>query len=198
MVSVVDICNRSIIKADGNLITALSQDSEEAINCTVLYPQLLDEVLRAHFWNFAIDQATLNQAVDAPLFGFAYKYLLPADYIRIYRMKESRAAYKIKSGYLHTDLSSVDIEYVRRETDTTKFDAMFVTAMTLRLGSELAYPIAGSAERAQQLLNEYTQFIKLAKRSDGQEGTPDSLTADAYVDSRHGNGGYNSNDWTSF
>ena len=194
MVSEVDICNRSLIKVDGNLITSLSQETEEAVLCNVLYPQIRDEVLRAHFWNFAIKQATLNQTVATPTFEFNYKYALPSDYIRIYSLKEVGQRYKIKGGELHTNLSGVDIEYVARETDTTRYDAMFVTALSLRLASELAYPVAGSSERQQLLLAEYNQFIKEAKRRDGQEGTPDSLTADLFVDSRHG---YGSADWTA-
>jgi len=183
MVSTVEICNRAITKVHGDFITSLTQDSEEAKYCNLLFPQIRDEVLRAHFWN--IEQSTLQQSANTPSFDFNYKYALPPDYIRIYRLDNSRARYKIKGKFLHTNLSSVKIEYVKKETDTTKFDPMFVTALAIRLAAELAYPIAGSQSRANELLGEYTDYIKLAKRSDGQEGTPDSLTADLFVDSRH-------------
>jgi len=194
--SEIDICNRALIAVHGPTITSLSQGTEEADKCSVLYPQIRDEVQREHFWNFAIKQATLNQLTGTPLFDFTYKYALPADYVRIYRLENSRQRYKIKSGELHTNSGAVKIEYVSNVTDTTKFDSMYATAVSLRLGAELAYPIAGSTERGSVLMAEYNQYLKRAKRADGQEGTPDSLTADLFVDSRHGN--YNhSRDWTS-
>lgn len=198
MVSDVELCNRALIKVHGNLITSLTQDSEEATYCNALFNQIRDEVLRAHFWNFAIKQETLQRKTDTPKFDFLYKYGLPPDYIRIYRLDQSRARYKIKGNELHTDLAGLDIEYVSRVTDTTKFDAMFNTAFVLRMAAELAYPIAGSTERAQAILGEYGQFIKEAKRADGQEGTPDSLTADLFVDSRHEYSSGSTRDWAAY
>jgi hypothetical protein len=197
MVSEVDICNRAILEVHGSPITSLSDNSEEGVSCSILYPQLRDEVLRAHFWNFAITQKTLQLDVTAPLFGFQRRYLLPEDYIRIRRLKFDRHSYKVQGNYLHTDSSGVDIEYVKREENTTLFDPLFVSALVLRLASSLAYPIAGSAERAGQLLTQYTSFMKEAKRRDGQEGTPDDLTADLFVDSRRGDSGNYPSDWTN-
>lgn len=197
MVSVIDICNRALIKVDGNTITSLDQNIEEAVKCKILYPQIRDEVLREHFWNFAIKQATLQQSTLGPEFEFDYKYALPSDYIRIYRLKNRQNRYKVKGRFIHTNLSSLLAEYVSRETDTTKFDPMFVTCLVLRLAAELAYPIAGSSDRAEVILKEYESFLKKAKRADGQEGTPDSLTAELFVDSRHGYGDINSRDWST-
>tara|TARA_S200002703_G_scaffold148538_1_gene145343 strand:- start:1543 stop:2136 length:594 start_codon:yes stop_codon:yes gene_type:complete len=196
MVSEVDICNRGLIKVHAPLITSLTQDSPEAILCNAVYDQIRDEVLRAHFWNFAIKQVSLEQLTETPVFEFDYKYALPADYVRVYRLENPNQRYKIKSGELHTNQSTMKMEYVAKITDTTKFDPMFVTALSLRIGAELAYPLAGSNDRYRELLAEYEQYIKMAKRADGQEGTPDSLTADLFVDSRHEYGGSYPVDWT--
>lgn len=192
MVSEVDICNRTLISIHTPLITSLSEDSEQAVMCNVLYPQVRDEVLRAHFWNFAMAQATLQQSATTPLFDFSYAYELPSDYVRIRRIQND-PRYKIKGTELHTNQASALIEYVSKVTDPTKFDSMFVTALALRLGAALAYPLAGSESRAASLGAQYEKYIKEAKRADGQEGTPDSLTADLFVDSRQGF----YKDWTS-
>lgn len=196
MSSEVQICNRALIKLHATLITSLTEESEEAVFCNSLYPQVRDEVLRMHFWNFAVKQATLQQLVGTPKFDFQYKYQLPSDYVRIYRMENSRQRYKIKGQELHTDLTSVDIEYIAKVTDPTKFDPMFSNAVSLRLAAELAYAIAGSESRGQSLLAEFEQYMKKAKRADGQEGTPDKLTADLFVNSRHEYGTSGNLDWT--
>lgn len=197
MVSEVQICNRALIMIHADTITALSDESPEGVACNVLYPQVRDEVLRAHFWNFAVAQKNLQQDSDTPLFDFNYQYTLPADYIRIYRLENDSYRYKVKGRKIHTDASGVKIEYIKRETDTTLYDPLFVACVATRLASLMAYPIAGSESRAATLLEEYKDLLKEAKRRDGQEGTPDDLTADLFVDSRYQDTGY-SNDWTKY
>lgn len=191
MVSEVDICNRALSLIHADLITSFEDDTESAIKCKIFYPQIRDEILREHFWNFAIDQAQLQKEATAPLFDFSNSFELPSDYIRIYRLSSRKNAYKRKGSAIHTDDSAVQIEYVKRITDTTKFDPLFTTILVLKLGASLAYPLAGSEGRGQSLLQEYEMMLKRAKRADGQEGTPDPITADKFVDARYGY-----RDWT--
>lgn len=195
MVSEVGICNRALIMIHADTITALSDEGVEGVACNILYPQVRDEVLRAHFWNFAVAQVQLQQDTETPLFDFSYQYTLPADYIRIFRLENDRQRYKVKGRKIHTNASSVKIEYIKKETDTTLYDPLFVAAVATRLASILAYPIAGSESRSATLLEEYRDILKEAKRRDGQEGTPEDLSADLWVDSRQFDGPA---DWTNY
>lgn len=190
MVSEVDICNRALIMIHADPISSLTEDNEEATFCSILYPQIRDEVLRAHFWNFAMEETTLNLSAEAPVLDlYSSKFLLPPDYIRIRRLENDRYKYKIKGKFLYSNTTSAKIEYVKKVTDTTLFDPLFVTALATKLASELAYPIAGSDNRAASLRTEYKDILAEAKRRDGQEGTPDDLKADTFVDSRHADTG---------
>lgn len=191
MFSVIQICNRSLVQIHAGTITSLNDDSEEARFCSILYPQVRDEVLRAHPWNFALDEEELTQDTTAPLTEFRYRYRLPDRCIRVLKIN-STARYKIKGRYLHTNESGVIIEFISRVTDTTTFDALFVAALATRLAAVLAYPISGSSDRATALNEEYASLLREAKRRDGQEGIPDDLEANKFVDSR--NDSYT--DWT--
>lgn len=192
MASEVDIANRALLKVHANPISRLRppEDSEESQACFTVYDQLLDEVLAAHPWNFAIKQVALNKLDVTPIDEFTFAYQLPNDCLRVLRIQKDkyRYRYKIKGDQLHTDLDGVKIEYISRVLDTTKFDPMFVSTLAIRIAAELAYPIAGSTERTQQLMVEYKDMLREAKRRDGQEGTPDPITAETFIDSRQQNG----------
>lgn len=196
MVSSVDICNRALLKIHARQISRLDppEDTEESQACFTVYEQLRDEVLRAHPWNFAVKLATLNKLSDAPAFDYQYAYQLPADCLRVLKLKEEnyRNRYKVIGDQLHTDLDGVNIKYTKRETDTTLFDPLFVSALVTRIAQELCYALAGSSERTAQLEAEYIRILREAKRRDGQEGTPDPVTAQTFVDS-HNNSNYDYN-----
>jgi hypothetical protein len=188
MVSEVAICNNALLKIHAQTITALTDNSQEAVACNILYSQMRDDVLTAHPWNFAIAEATPSLSVDAPIITqFSYKYLIPADSLRIIKVTDSSGnlhAFKVKGGFIHTNGSSIKCEYIKKQTDTAMFSSQFVDVLATRLASELAYALAGSSERSQFLAQLYSEKIKEAKRRDGQEGTPDRITASTWIKSR--------------
>lgn len=194
MVSAVDICNRALLKIHARQISRLDppEDTEESQACFTVYSQLRDEVLRAHPWNFAVKLGTLNKLATGPDFDYNYAYQLPADCLRVLKLEAEkyRNRYKIIGDQLHTDLDGVKIKYTKRETDTTLYDPLFVSALATRIAMELAYALAGSAERTQQLQSEYERILREAKRRDGQEGTPDPVTAQTFIDTHNNTNSY--------
>lgn len=195
MASDIQICNRALLRINARPIHTFEDDSEEAAGCNILYTQIRDEVLRAHFWNFAIKQQTLQLDATAPLFEFSNRFVLPSDYIRIFKLEDDRVVYKIKGGHLHTDSSTMKIEYVFRQEDTSTYDPMFCGVLSTRLAAELCYSLAGSADLKGQLLAEYETLIREAKRRDGQEGTPEDLKADLYLSAHAAGAGGSYSDW---
>jgi hypothetical protein len=189
MVSEVAICNNALLKIHAQTITALTDNSQEAVACNIYYEQMRDDVLTAHPWNFAITEATPSLSVDTPLITqFSYKYLIPADSLRIIKVVDSSGhphAFKVKGGFIYTNGSGIKCEYIRKETDTAKFSAQFVDVLATRLAGELAYALAGASERSQFLMSLYKDKLTEAKRRDGQEGTPDKITASTWINSRH-------------
>lgn len=77
----------------------------------------------------------------APAFEFTYQYTLPTDYIRVAKINDSTAKWKVENGFLLADVTTIKLLYVYKLTDTTKFDASFVEAMAARMAAEMAIPL---------------------------------------------------------
>lgn len=187
MVSEVQICNNALLKLKCNTITSLSDDGEEGVACNILYPQIRDAVLASHPWNFAVEQTNLQQLEDTPLFEFLYQYSLPNDCLRVLKATDSSGntvAHKVKGRNLHSDSGEIYIEYIKKVTDTTTYSPLFVETLATRLAASLAYPLTASETRSESLMAAYKDILKEAKTRDGQEGTPDRIQANAWIDSR--------------
>lgn len=185
MASVVGIVNSGLIKVGADTITSLTDDSPEARAANAQYEKLRDEVLRAHPWNFAVTRASLARLAEAPAFGFAYQYQLPADCLRVLAMNLGRARFEIEGRRLLTDEESADIVYIARITDPNAFDAMFREALAYRIAADLAYPLANSTTLAGTMMQLYRDALALARAIDGQEGgAQTAVEASNWIDVR--------------
>ena len=182
--SVVDICNNALIRIGSKTITSLSDGDKVANACNAIYEQTRDTLLRQHLWNFAIKRTTLASETTTPGFGYAYSYPLPADFIRAKEMYGSELPYKIEQSSLLTDEGNVNLVYIARITDVTKFDPLFVEALILSIALRLSYILIGSNSREQVLKDELKQTLFLAKQVDGQDDTPDQLNADRFLQAK--------------
>lgn len=184
--SKVSICNNALLLIGCNPITSLTDGNKAANACNLVFDRTLDTLLRMHLWNFAVTRATLASEVTAPAFGYANSYPLPADYIRLVGLEDHSMVYKIESGKLLTDSDVVNLIYIARIEDVTKYDPLFVEAFVLMLAMNLSYILIGSNQRIGSLKEEFDRKLFLAKQVDGHEDTPDPLEANTFLDSRLG------------
>jgi len=131
--SKVSICNNALLLIGCNPITSLTDGNKAANACNLVFDRTLDTLLRMHLWNFAVTRATLASEVTAPAFGYANSYPLPADYIRLVGLEDHSMVYKIESGKLLTDSDVVNLIYIARIEDVTKYDPLFVEAFVIFL-----------------------------------------------------------------
>jgi hypothetical protein len=184
MASVVGICNRALEKLGGGYIAALSEASKEARALNRAYDYVRDAVLRAHPWNFAIRRASLAPLADAPAWGFAVQYQLPADCLKVIDV-DTATRYEIEGRKVLSDQAgSIDIRYVARVTDPNEFDALFAEALAAALAMELAEDLTQSNTKRQLAAQDYANALREARRADGQEGAPLPLADGAWLDSR--------------
>lgn len=182
--SEVDICNNALIRIGSDTITSLNDVDKNSTACNAIFAQARDMLLRQHLWNFAIKRVQLAQEVTAPAFGFKYSYPLPSDFIRTVSLEDKRSHFKIEQGKLLTDDSVVKLIYIARIEDVTKFDPLFVEALTLTLAIKLTYIGIGSNSREQALKEELNKVMFTAKQVDGQDDIPDSLDASTFLESK--------------
>jgi len=182
MPSEVEICNAALIKmGDENTISAIGEDGREGETCELMYPQVRDLLLASHPWNFAIGRSTLSKNATSPAFEFDNQFLLPGDYLRGLMLYDSDEPWKVEGDQLLTNASTVKLIYIKKVTDTGIFPPLFVEALATRLAAEMAEVITGSSSRSAKLFKEFESKFREAKRRDGQEGTPDSLQANAFT-----------------
>jgi hypothetical protein len=184
--SKVSICNNALLLIGCNPITSLTDGNKASNACSLIFDRTLDTLLRIHLWNFAMTRVTLASETTAPAFGYAYSYPLPADYVRLSSLEGNSYPYKIEQGKILSDSSTMNLIYVARIEDVTKYDPLFVEAFILMLAMNLSYILIGSNSRIASLKEEFDKKIFLAKQVDGQEDTPDQLEANTFLESRLG------------
>lgn len=175
MASEVTICKRALEKLGAATIAALSEDSREARACNRVYETLRDSTLRAHPWNFACTRDSLAAHVDAPAWGYDYKYLLPSDCLKLVSVKDD-PAYELEGRYILTDASApLYIRYIKKVEDPEQFDALFVEALAARIAAELAEELTQSNTKKQTAMEDARAAMREAKRVDAQENPPVDL-----------------------
>lgn len=184
MSSVTDICNQALSKVGDELISCLTDSSKQARYCRMLYQPTRDAVLRAHPWNFAIERAELAQLSAVPAYEYTYQYKLPTDCLRVLQMEDVDMVFKIEGGKLLADEGTAKIKYIKRVTDSALFDSLFIAALSARLAAEMAVPLADSKTLAETMWELYLNKIGEARGIDAQEGTPDDVPADTWLNSR--------------
>jgi len=178
------ICNMAIHLLGAKRISALTDGTEEAQILTDVYDYILDEVLAAHPWNFAIKRDTLAELATEPEYEFENMFQLPNDCLRVIRMEDDDAVFSIESDALLTDEGEAKIKYIARITDTSKYSPHFVTTLAARLASEIAFPLTNSTSLAEAMFKMYQEKVKTASSCDGQEGTADKVDETSWIDDR--------------
>jgi len=188
-VSNVSICNLALQKIGQARITALDEDNSNARHCNVCFETLRDKELRAAMWNFALKRATLAASATAPDFKYSYAFPLPSDALRVIFPPRLGLDWKIEShegspAILTNDGSSLEIRYVARVTDPTKFDMSFVEMLACKIAWHLCEVITQSNTKKQALSDEYTDLKKEAKRLNAFERIPEEQPLDSWIAAR--------------
>jgi len=176
MASRTDIANLALTRLGAAHIVALDDDSVAAGVINTLFAPAVEAELRANLWHFSRTRARLAQMVDAPTFGFAAQYMLPADCLRLLRVSgipgnpAQQPPWQIEAGRILINHSGpLDILYIARVDDSGRFDALFVQVLAARLALEACERITNSNTKKQMLAEDYAQALKTARRANAIE-----------------------------
>lgn len=187
MASETSIANLAASKLgdDDQIIDLRSDDTRNARAIAAVYDAMRDAVLRAHPWNFAMTRASLPALSTAPVWGFANRFQLPADFIRFAGTEQDDPGYQIEAGCILTDAAApLNIRYVARVTDTGRFDDLFVEALACRIAAQVAMRLTGSPSIRDAAMADYKAAIAEAKGADGQENPPETYPEDDWMIAR--------------
>lgn len=177
MASVIEICNLALSRlGNSRSINSLSEQSKEANLCSLHYDTARMEVLADFDWNFAIKRVALaDTGLPPPDWQFAYRY--PTDCMRIAEImvpgcrvvpERFRVQYEVGSDaagtgrLIYTDQEDAWLKYVADVTDPNMFDALFRSALSWKIASEIGMPLASAPALVQNALTMYSQIIRSA------------------------------------
>lgn len=168
--SMVNIVNRALDHIGQQPLVSIDEPGPNPARIRRLWPQVRDAVLREHNWKSATRRTKLNELAARPAFGFARKYQLPPDFLRLVDTHPAGARVEVEGDSLLADEQDLAIAYVARIDDPGLFDASLKDVLSLKLAAELAYGISASVSLAGQLEDKYRLRLKEARRHDAREG----------------------------
>lgn len=172
--STIDVINKSLILLGANIITDLSEGSEESTYAASLWDGVRQACLRIHPWNFALIEIELPAVSGGSDFKHQYQYNLPADFIRLITVYDD-GGFKIKGKSIYSNRDSCKIRYIYDNTDVASWDVSFSNVVAYKLASELAYPITKSASLMDAMTQQFARHLIEAKAIDGSEDIEDPI-----------------------
>ena len=188
MASFVEISSNALRLLGDDPITSFSDDTERARLVNAVYEEMRDEGTRAAIWNCCKSRQVWASLSETPAFGWAYYHQLPADCLRVADVfsGDTRIDHAVEGRRLMTDVSSVNLIFLKRVTDPNELDVLFIAAYTARIAAELSLPISGSNTVATAMWRAYDMKITEARTIDSQEGTSANLDVQSILDARAG------------
>lgn len=195
--SEVSICNLALSKIGARKsISSLTEAGLEAETCNLHYEHLRDMLLQSHPWNFAIARASLSENATSPAFEYENQFYLPADYLRAIKLYNESQSWKVEGDQLLTDANTVNLIYIKKQTNPTFFPPLFVECLATLLAAEIEEEITNDTSKSAKLRQEFKEKFREAKRRDGQEGTPDRIISNGPAGFKSGiySGNFSPND----
>lgn len=193
MASESDIKNLALLKIGADSIVVGDNSRNDTVSA-LMYPEVRDNMLRSHPWNFASTRVKLAQSANSPQYEWEYQYPIPADFMRAMEVHDNSdgsglVEYKIEhdntdGSVIRTDAAEVWLTYVSKVTDPNKMPPDFRTAFSLALAAELAIPIAESSSLSERLEAKAIKALRKARSTDSMEDFPDQFPQGSWMTSR--------------
>lgn len=179
MASEVELCNLALAHL-GDEATVANIDppegSAQAEHCQRFYPIARNSLLEMHDWAFATKRTTLAMFSDEGA-QWTYSYAAPSDCVRELAVIDPNATddndpqpFTIETDdsgnrLILTDQEDAMLRYTALVTDTTKFSALFIEALSHLLASKLAGPVIKGSEGRAEARNQLQLFSALMSRA---------------------------------
>jgi hypothetical protein len=188
-VSNVSICNLALQLLGAQRIVALTEDSKNARSVNSCFEALRDAELRAHVWNFAIKRTTLAPSSTDPDFDFDYAFPLPTDFLRLIGKAEHGLDWQIESVgdqscIVTNDGDTLEIKYVAKIVDPTRFDPLFVQALAAKIAEFCCEEITQSNTKQAKATQHYKESIAMARKINAFEQTVPEEPEDPWLYAR--------------
>lgn len=198
MASEVDICNLALSHIGASAtISSLTEASEEAFHCNLLYADTRDTLLRAFNWGFATRHLALSD-VGSPPGNWNYRYSYPNDCLFAREILQTNSVagsddpipFEIALGDAYdarvilTDQKEAVLIYTYQATNTLVFDPMFTNCLAWKLASEIAMPLTRDEKRMEAAYQMYLTTLSQAQTFNANESHIDRNKDAAWITGR--------------
>lgn len=190
----IGLCNHALLLCGASPITALSDDTANARSLNAIYENARKGFLTECRWTFALTRSTLSTVSTATL-GFlyddeSYAYTRPADALRVWQMSDIEAIWREEGNYIISNTASLGTLYTYDHSEVGLWRPKAVLAFIDKLCSEICFHILNSGTKAQAFLEKYEKVsLPNAMAEESQTGIHQEVIDDAWLRSKHGNGG---------
>lgn len=160
--------------------------------CKRWYDITRESALREGIFNFCIKRDIISKDAETPAFGWSYQYSIPSDCLRILSVgddieNDKFLNYSIEKGKILCDedfSSGMPVRYIENIKEAGRFDAIFVSYLSLKLAMNMCFDLNNDSNLKAQLI-EMTSLAKLeALSSANQESRPVIVNNSRYKNSR--------------
>ena len=190
MTDSVSICNLALQAVGASSISDLDEDSTAGRACNRVYAQARDSEIRAHPWNFARERVQVAADATDPAFGYAKRYLMPPDCLRILPTNGQDGPpiqddWQIEGRYILTDdTSPINLVYIKRVTDEETFDDLFMELLIARIAMDVVERVTQSNTKKEDARKHYIAVQREARRVNAFERPPQKFPVDDWVNAR--------------
>lgn len=197
MATKIIVINRALTKLGSEKLMSETDNNKASRTIETIYDGLLDRILRAYRWAFAIKRVQLAALADESVYGFQHQYQLPSDCLRIDAVADNimhglrnlpvmkRPLWQREGNRILTDIDApLYLRYGARITDPSQWDASFTDAFCCLLASEMAEPITQSSTKKQAALQDFELAIREARQTSAIERPPIQQQDTSWVTAR--------------
>lgn len=150
--------------------------SKFARQANLWYDDTRREVLSESDWDCAKKRQQMAAESTGPAFGWTYRYLLPADYLRVSTINDEKVPeteYEIEDGYLLCDIKGpLNFRYIYDQEDIAKWSPKLLQSIARKLAANTAYFMTGNRTFQQEKEDEYRLYLSESMTIDAQANPP--------------------------
>lgn len=194
-ISQIEICNLALSHVgSSDRITSLTEQTEPARLCNIMYNISREFVLQDFDWAFA-ERNELLALLDITPTGYEYAYQYPNGCIHareIYQAVDGEAPIDFAvvtqesqtSKMVLTDEENARLVYTGDIKNTTMFSPSFVMAFSYQLAANIAIPITKKASIKNSMLNYYSGYYDRAQVLDAKQNKYTTEQTNDFLSSR--------------
>ena len=160
MASEVSICNRALSRVGAKTISAFTDASAEARECSLHYPLERDDLLAGFPWVFARQRTALAEVTNDRSDQWSYAYQMPTGLLNIEWVNDPDLAlalirlrrppsckYELAGSTLYANVEDAWIEFTKETTDPNLFPVHFSTALSFKVAEAICLQLTQQDRR---------------------------------------------------